>query len=359
MKFEELLEAYSLCEGPVQPADIAKSLHTLCKYNRGLWKSEAQAKFLTRAIVGLLKPGSFAERWAKTLPEYDSRKHYPFHATARLEFGRINQSKIRYASWLFLVDPYGVVLRVKGRVQHPTATKELEFLPSGTVDFRRPEGAGPVAFDLDADNLARAKETERRAKENEPVIAQIQAIPGWERNDMLSDFVLQLQQGRTLTARQMQQVVRLTPPAKLEKPDNVSQVLADFFRAVDGVVSAWVAAYKKANLEKNNPTDMVAAWNTFKRQGKVESKDLWVFEDIWAALQGAHEPRNLYRELPKGAPIASAADFIFIDLWHSIDSLQKKRRPTKKSLAWAATLPLLTKIANKASFSFIWKKFFS
>ena len=120
----------------VTPEDVARSCHALIKNNGGVFKSEAQAKFLHQVCrrfprLALAKP----ERW---FPAFDPTTYTAVRIVARVPgTGGLNPKKARFFAYGFILDPHGVCCRIKFRVNvKPDDERygQVDF-DSGEVNF--------------------------------------------------------------------------------------------------------------------------------------------------------------------------------------------------------------------------------
>lgn len=187
-------------------SDIARSLHSLVKNNKGLFKSEAQGKFMHGKIrtTPLLKDSMAASQAKRFVPTFDPKTHTAVEITQRLgQFGRTNQSKIRYSAFAFILDGFGVVARIKLKVKvKPDQPKfgQVDY-SSADVNFKRSETPPENSpfFDITGDATKKKKEKDAKVKKNQPKIDQIKKVKSWEQNSFLRDMVKKLEDGQTLT----------------------------------------------------------------------------------------------------------------------------------------------------------------
>ena len=311
--------------------DLSKSLHSLVKYNDGLWKSEKQAKFLLKFIKNYSSsPGSLVFDWASSHTDFDPATDFVLFMKFKLkQFGKINISKVRYAGFIFVVDPHGVKVRAKASVNHPSASNpdaNFEFGGKATINFNR-SSIGSISIDIREEERSKERERLRKVKKNQPMIDKIKSISDWEDKDILVSFVDQLERGYELSLKQNAVVQRMLPQDEMELGDAdaweslVPEVLSLMTKKLIPVfISAWKdfdvwQESRGKDLTGPNPKEMKASWGKLVRNPATPEKLDWSINqdilDTFEELSGGrlrHYPGSHFSfdELPQ--VVLKAAD---------------------------------------------------
>jgi hypothetical protein len=210
---------------------IVKSLHSIVK-GGGFFKSEAQAKYLVTTSRSIAEKLPDPKRW---YPAFDPAVNTALYTVSKIPWaGHSDVTKIRYSSHGFILDGRGVLVRLKFKVAvKPDDPNYGEVMFDAAVaDFQRPAGASSaINFDVSGDETRRKREKDDRVAKNQPMIAQIHSIAGWEGMDILQSFVKQLQDGGSLSPKQVEIVnkyLRKTGLATLEQDWVTWQSALDF-----------------------------------------------------------------------------------------------------------------------------------
>lgn len=206
--FEDLKQSLEedIGYGP-ELSDLVRSLNALIKTNQGKFKSPKQAEFLYKKLVKHRNKNlekSWGKKWIKNDPSA-----FALGYTEQLrQFGRRDISKIRYAGRVYVIDGGGVIAAAKADVRHPKKGSGDTFQLVGGKDivFER-RGKAPILYDAEK----AFQEKMAKAKENEPLIKKIEAVPGYNDNDFLQDMVWNLSLGRKLTPGQLRVVNKFIP----------------------------------------------------------------------------------------------------------------------------------------------------
>ena len=209
--------------------DYAKSLNTLAKYNGGLWKSQRQAGFLADRIRALQSYGQETRAWAER-QGLDADKYIYLDVPRKLPYAKSRKSKVRYAYQGFVIDDYGLLYRIKAKVQHPTGGDE-----EGTYTYHVRQETAQVTFEREGIGEFRVDATgaEQRAKEAvlrkkyASLAAAMEKIndidADWELKKLAGDFTydmeMKLKAGEKLTQNQMAVVLRVLKKAGLVPPE--------------------------------------------------------------------------------------------------------------------------------------------
>lgn len=261
-------------------ADLNKSLNSLAKYNRGLWKSDRQGKFITAKVR---EDFDFPEpRWKREAVAWWERaldigrgelerEMIVAWSPQRLKgYGYRDPSKIRVSGTMFVIDGYGVLARATCKVKHPRSGRDdldnyAPILSSAAVKWERSVGGDESAGHVyvEPTGKAAALERARRVLENKPLLDMIEEVPYWDENEILSSLHRQLGSGWKLSAKQ----VNLLNKILREKGvlDAVGQDVGEWekamrvvlrrFEEVDG--PEWVDIFAKEEAEDGgkNPDD--------------------------------------------------------------------------------------------------------
>ena len=221
--------------GTKDPSDMMKSLNSLVKYNGGLFKSAAQARFLYRGLDDPFyhaKP--IVKAWAK--PWMNDRNSMAIETIDRIAaFGSKTAHKVRYYGFAFVIDGGGVVAAAKlkvvqGRGKETNINYGGQVAGVGHAIFER-TGEAPVLYDAHGV----AKEKEARAQNNAPLIARIQSVPTYQNDSFLQSLVAQLQTGGTLSPSQ-ERVLSQKMPHNMQSRDKYKQLWADGLQIIDRIV---------------------------------------------------------------------------------------------------------------------------
>ena len=221
--------------------DIDRSLSGLAKFNAGLWKSEKQGSFLLDKIGVQSDPSTGAMAWARS-QGFSGPDVRAFYTMNRIEgYGKSDITKTRYWSQVFVVDSGGVVAIGKAKVKHPTATEPKLDIDWGSVEITFKRTVSPAI------RVDKAAELAAKIKAAEPDIALVKTIPGWERIDILADFIAQLEAGGSLSPNQKRVVQKYLPEKQVFLGDQehwkkLWVVFGDIVsRLLGGMKEAWVA----------------------------------------------------------------------------------------------------------------------
>lgn len=228
-------------------ADAMKSLEGLIKWNRGHWKSPAQARFLQGALEQTRDSEALA--WAR------SRGHggVVVLLMSKLQgYGHRDPSKVRYVSRVYVLDDGGVVVSARVPVVHPKGGGwDVAFDWRGVqVEFERSEEPA-IRVDVGAERAA-------KVVANQPAIQQIKVIPGWETQDILVSFIAQLEDGHALSPKQLAIVYKLLPSkeraAVVGDRDDVRKAAK---RVWAWVADEWLPVYLEDMVRhiRENPVD--------------------------------------------------------------------------------------------------------
>lgn len=203
MSIAEQLEGALLSEGVTNADDLARTFFSLAKNNRGLWKSEKQARFLLKSVKMPMHRSARADQWASSK---GIEGNTVVVTRSLAQYGRKNTSKIRFVSNIFVVDEGGVAYIGKVKVNHARKDNDGRSLDWDSVTDHFVRTATPtIKVDVDA-------EIRKAIERNQPQIDMIKTIPDWSEKDILVDFVRGLEEGgRPLTLKQMSVVQKYLP----------------------------------------------------------------------------------------------------------------------------------------------------
>lgn len=168
-------------------SDMTKSLNSLLKYNGGLFKSPAQARFLHNALRG--SENDAAKAWGR--PYMTSPDALAVGFSFMMEgFGQKDVGRRRFYGWLYVVDGAGVVAAAKAECDHATG----KLLGAKETIFER-KGDAPALYTKPAERPAPTVDTK--------LVEEIKAHPDFDNSQLLMSFVQQLEKGRTLSPAQL------------------------------------------------------------------------------------------------------------------------------------------------------------
>ena len=248
-----------------QVDDLTRSLNALIKTNQGKFKSPKQAEFLYKKLKGL-RDAHLEQGWAKKWIKNDSV--FAFGYVKKLkQFGRTDLSKIRYAGRVYVIDGGGVIVAAKAHVEHPKGGQQGFFKIIGGKDivFER-KGHVPMLYDA----IQAGRDKLARAKQNEPLIKKIEAVPGYEDNDFLQDMVFNLLAGRKLTPGQMRVVDKFVP-VEMEEQDEFKQLYAEGVKRLDDIFRIYIAELKAIEKIKSDEKD-----KDLIKLDAQETRDSWM-----------------------------------------------------------------------------------
>jgi len=280
----------------MMPSELIKSLHSLVKYNQGLWKSDRQAKYLMRELSTtrsiLARPGDDAYGWAQRQSEFDSRTDYVVSSLSTIGgYGKKDPSKIRYTGVFFIVDGHGVKIRAKAKVHHPTRERPEVFLTGqATVNFTR-QDTGEVFLDQREEERRIEEERQQTLRANQPFIDQIKTIPGWQSKDILQSFLDQLERGHPLSVRQKGVLQRMLPSGTAMDFGDPDEWLASLAR-IDQVVKTCILPTLGEIYDEivgdggPSSSELRQEWATYSRGGEITFGLTTDIMDIFSELTG-------------------------------------------------------------------------
>lgn len=196
--------------------DWAKSLNSLVRSNQGLWKSERQAKYLVKRLKShhkkLVRGRSPAIKWAKRYKWFDIDSMIVFaHVSHLSQFGHKERSKIRYAAWFYVIDEYGVKAKARAEYAHAKGGGDFKGLTGkAKLEFkRRARVTGDVRVPISGVESAEEawdrmhEERQKNIAKNKKMIDALKSHPEYDDKYILQSFVEQLEEGRTLSPKQM------------------------------------------------------------------------------------------------------------------------------------------------------------
>jgi hypothetical protein len=348
-------EVRNLCEivqvyKEVDDNDFAKSLRTLAKRNKGLWKSESQGKFLLRQAerrVGTRKAiTQQVRKWARS-KGHTKFKGYPVGLLIRLlGYGHKDPSKIRYTGLMALLDEQGVFLLAQTKVKHAkggvSSEEDWTLLPATAkvVFERKEEGQSIPYFSSRKAEIKKTKEERGKAK---ALAQKIKALPDFGSTPILQSFADQLDVGHSLSPRQLAVVNKF-----LDKPEDLG--IGDrktWQTSLDNVgnlvreklLPVVVAVFEE--LEKEDITAEVEDyWTNWTSGGSQNMARSWIDQVVKDVLN------TLTRNALKGRFVQ---DYLF-SLRDSVARAAKsKRKPSKKSVLAITTLRRIESSLKKAT----------
>lgn len=195
--------------------DWARSLNGLIRSTQGLWKSDRQAKFLLKQLKShhrrLVRDRSPAITWAKRYKWFDLDTMIVFSHVEMLPFGRRDKSKIRYGAWFYVLDEYGVRAKARAEYIHAKGGDDFKGISGkAKLEFKRPDRLiGDVVVPVSGVESAeeawdrRQKERAENVAKNKTLIDGLKSHPDYHDRDILQSFVEQLEEGHTLSPKQM------------------------------------------------------------------------------------------------------------------------------------------------------------
>lgn len=316
--------------------DVVFSLEKLVKFNKGLWQIEKQGQFLLDQIRR--EDDRDAKAWAK-------KKRLDGLAISNMrvlgDYGRRDISKVRMVGNVFIVDGGGVRHMSRVRVSHHKKESEGFQLDWGKTTPMFDRDVEPkIWIDLNAEDARKRKLQEERIRANQPTIARIKAIPGWERKKILVSFIKQLEEGQTLSPKQEQVLVNLTPKAELEsvKPADTKKLWFKFMDQVSALYIDAMLPLAHKGLDDDLKTDK-AALDKHNVKGIEGHGANWGMVVNWI-----HGTTNIHtRDIPTWFAWAS---------WSEMDVLLQKatsKKPTKKSLQAVGILKMIVDKLGKVT----------
>ena len=296
--------------------DLGDSLLKLAKFNDGLWQSERQARFILNNMPN--DNSAKAKAWASS--NGMKGDHY-FTSFIDLGYGRKDPSKIRFSGRVFVVDGGGVVGVGKVKVIHfKKGVRDFDLDWSDTEVLFRRTAKPEIVVDPDADRAA-------QIRANQPLIKAIKSIPDWDKKDILSDFVTQLEYGHELTPRQMDVVRRMTPLKSL--PIGERSDWENAWKNYRTKMLKYVfPAYRKVVEEEvtNDLPKYLSDVDKSEQQFRQKSyPEWWLDNELVYALE-EHLRVKRARFMGSGSPMAELA----LEMGKLLGS---KKRPTKRQLA--------------------------
>lgn len=208
--------------------DYLKSLLKIAK-SGGHFVSAAQAKFLWNAVSEYTN--RVATQWGQTYTRGNPNA-YAIGILLRDErFGRTDLSKIRYQSYLFVIDGAGVKAWAKGILHYAKGEGDSTYLESaGPTEFVR-ESDEPVLYD----HAGVTQELDKRVQENAGLIEKIKGIETYEQEKFLQSLVGQLEAGRELSPSQLNILNKFLPKSEATSLGDPSEWMETYERGLHAV----------------------------------------------------------------------------------------------------------------------------
>lgn len=237
----------------------------------GHFVSPAQAKFLWSALSDSDLRAPVATKWGQPYTHGNPNAYAISLFIKDDRFGKQDPSKIRYFSFLFVIDGAGVKAMAKGVVHHPKGSGDTAYLESaGPTQFVR-ESDEPILYD----HAGVLRAIDQKVRENAGLINKIKSVPRYEDDDFLQSILSQLESGRTLSPAQINVLNRKLPQSESVSLGDPTEWMQTFERGVKAVeqnlIHPAVEFLKQHRGELSDPTladwyvkELTDPWSRFK-----------------------------------------------------------------------------------------------